>query len=343
MMSESTEWDDRRHAGKEWAKRRLVGLCSSALAGGTPHKDYLVKLGMPAERVFLGYDAVDNGYFAAETAKRQRPGAGSQKSEVGGRRSEVGGRRSEARGRNGLPEKYFLANARFVEKKNLLRLIEAYAKYCELAAAAGNRTTRPQDNATTGGQHSEIGGRMSVVSSSVVGGPVVPWFLVILGDGPLKADLCRLISALGLQHCVSLPGFKQYAELPLYYGLASAFVHASSTEQWGLVVNEAMASGLPVLVSNRCGCAQDLVKDGVNGFTFAPYNVEQLAQLMVQISAFQPVRLSAFGDASREIVSNWGPERFAAGLNQAVEMALRVPAPKATLLDRMLLKGLLAR
>ena len=112
--------------------------------------------------------------------------------------------------------------------------------------------------------------------------PSAPWSLVLLGDGPLKSDLCRLISDLRLDACVHLPGFKQYHELPVYYGLASAFVHASTTEQWGLVVNEAMASGLPVLVSNRCGCAQDLVKEGVNGFTFDPCNVEQLAQLMLK-------------------------------------------------------------
>ena len=133
---------------------------------------------------------------------------------------------------------------------------------------------------------------------------------MLLGDGPLKSDLCRLISDLGLQHSVLLPGFKQYPELPAYYGLASAFVHASTTEQWGLVVNEAMASGLPVLVSNRCGCAADLVQEGVNGFTFDPFNVEQLAQLMFQISAFQPFRLSAFGSASREIISRVGSGAF---------------------------------
>ena len=60
MMSESTEWDERRKPLKEWVKRRLVGLCSAALVGGTPHADYLKKLGLPPERVFLGYDAVDN-------------------------------------------------------------------------------------------------------------------------------------------------------------------------------------------------------------------------------------------------------------------------------------------
>ncbi len=81
------------------------------------------------------------------------------------------------------------------------------------------------------------------------------WDLVLLGDGPLKPTLLKLISSLGLESCVHLPGFKQYDELPVYLGLAETFIHASTTEQWGLVVNEAMASGLPVLVSNRCGCA----------------------------------------------------------------------------------------
>ena len=179
--------------------------------------------------------------------------------------------------------------------------------------------------------------------SPVVSSPVVPWSLVLLGDGPLKSDLCHLISDLGLQHSVLLPGFKQYHELPVYYGLASAFVHASTTEQWGLVVNEAMASGLPVLVSNRCGCALDLVQEGHNGFTFDPYNVEQLADLMFQLSDFQPFRLSAFGSTSREIISNWGPERFAAGLKSAVEEAMKVGPKRAGVVDRLLLRALLMR
>lgn len=352
MMSDSTVWDARRVFWKERIKARFVGICTVGLVAGTPHKDYLLKLGMPAERVFLGYDAVDNGYFAEKaemlkTESRNResevkghPPAHSYgatgKAEVAGQESEVRSPMSEVRARYGVPEHYFLASARFVEKKNLPRLLEAFARYRELAVATDNRTTRPQDNATAGGQRSEVSG-------PVVGSPVVPWSLVLLGDGPLKAELCRLISDLGLQQWVLLPGFKQYDELPTYYGLASAFVHASTTEQWGLVVNEAMASGLPVLVSNRCGCVMDLVQEGVNGFTFDPCNVEQLAQLMFQISAFQPVRLSTFGNASREIISHWGPERFGEGLQQAVACALRVPPPKTSLVDRLLLRALLMR
>jgi len=85
------------------------------------------------------------------------------------------------------------------------------------------------------------------------------------------------------------------------------------------------------------------VKDGKNGFTFDPCNVEQLAQLMFQISAFQPFRLSAFGDASRELISQWGPERFASGLKSAVESAMGVGPKRAGIVDRFLLRALLAR
>ncbi len=298
LMSESTQWDETRNAWREAVKRRIVGLCSSALVGGSPHKDYMVKLGMPAERVFLGYDAVDNGYFAKNAEKL--------KSET---------LKNEARNKHGLPAKYFLASARFVEKKNLPRLIEAYSQYRKITAKRQAPGTMPS----------------------------APWDFVLLGDGVLRESLCALRSALGLDASVHLPGFMQYPDLPAYYGLASTFIHASTTEQWGLVVNEAMASSLPVLVSNRCGCALDLVQEGVNGFTFDPCNVGDMAKAMSIISAFQDVRLSEFGAESARIISNWGPERFAQGLKTAVEKSLEVGPVKPALLQRLILKALLAR
>jgi glycosyltransferase involved in cell wall biosynthesis len=321
VMSESTAWDETRVGWKEWVKRRIVGLGASALVGGTPHKDYMVQLGMPAERVFLGYDAVDNDYFAAKAAELRTPN-------------------SELRTRFGLPEKYFLASARFVEKKNLLRLIEAYAQYRALAQRSEIGDRRSENI----GEKAEMLKAESGIPSTI--NPQLstePWSLVLLGDGPLRETLNSQLSTLNLHDHVLLPGFKQYPDLPAHYGLASAFIHASTTEQWGLVVNEAMASGLPVLVSNRCGCATDLVKDGVNGFTFDPCNVEQLAQLMFQISAFQPFRLSAFGSASREIISNWGPERFADGLRRAVEYALQSPPLCASWAQKLILEILSRR
>lgn len=294
VMSESTVWDEPRVAWKEWIKRRLVKLNSAGLAGGTPHTDYLVQLGLERAKVFPGYDVVDNEYFSrnADAARGQGPIVRRQQK---------------------LPEKYFLASARFVEKKNLFRLIQAYGRYRDLAGKVEAGKPKP-----------EI------------------WDLVLLGDGPLKSELNNLISESGLAACVHRPGFKQYHELPLYFGLAGAFVHPSTTEQWGLVVNEAMASGLPVLVSNRCGCAANLVAEGVNGFTFAPENVEQLTQLLLKISA-PNFPLATFGNESRRIVSQWEPERFAGGLSDAVDSALKNGRPGTGLLDRLLLNLLLRR
>jgi glycosyltransferase involved in cell wall biosynthesis len=291
VMSETTEWDEPRLVWKEWIKRRVLKMCATGFVGGRPHAEYLARLGMPKERIFLGYDAVDNSYFADKAA-------------------EIRSQELEIRKQYGLPEKYFLASARFVEKKNLPRLIEAYAHYRTLA------------------EKKEIGKRKIKI-----------WDLVLLGDGPLKPALLNLIDNLGLRESVRLFGFKQCEELPAFYALAKVFVHASTTEQWGLVVNEAMASGLPVLVSNRCGCAQDLVQEGVNGFTFNPYAPEQLAGLMLKISDAN-FPLPAFGSESRRIIANWGPDRFANGLIQAVETARTAPRPQIGALDRVLLESL---
>ena len=136
-----------------------------------------------------------------------------------------------------------------------------------------------------------------------------------------------------------MPGFKQYDELPAYYARAGAFIHASTTEQWGLVVNEAMASGLPVLVSNRCGCAADLVREGENGWTFDPTSDDQMADLMLRIASDEKARVQ-MGAKSREIIAEWGPERFASGVKAAVDAALAAPKKKVGLLDRLILNVL---
>ena len=226
-----------------------------------------------------------------------------------------------------LPERFFLAAARFVAKKNLTGLLRAYALYrTAWGEAAGGESAGNTRGFRPPGVPSAAG----------------PWDLVVLGNGPLEPALRELIGELGLEAHVRLPGFKQYPELPVYYGRAGAFVHASSTEQWGLVVNEAMASGLPVLVSNRCGCAADLVREGVNGFTFDPWNLEELAHLLLRITQTPKTRLLEMGLAGRRIIAAWGPERFAAGLRMAAETALWVPRPRATMLDRIWLRTLTA-
>jgi 1,2-diacylglycerol 3-alpha-glucosyltransferase len=314
IMSETTAWDDER---KPWRE----------LAGGESHAEYLAQLGMPRNRIFLGYDTVDNEHFRRgaektrwekvggrdyKTESRNGDGLGeSRKHKVEPENSDLPSPISHRPSRDcqrDLPERFFLASARFVEKKNLTRLIQAYALY------RGKAESRKQE--------ADI------------------WDLVLLGDGPLKADLCRRIVELGLQDYVHLPGFKQYADLPVYYGLASVFIHPSTTEQWGLVVNEAIASGLPVLVSNRCGCALDLVKEGVNGFTFDPQNIGQLAELMLKISALD-FPLSEFGTASQKVAGLWGASAFGEGLAEAVATATNGQRVRATWVDRAFLAFLM--
>jgi 1,2-diacylglycerol 3-alpha-glucosyltransferase len=290
-MSESTPWDEVRNPIKEWIKRRIIGMFSSALVGGTPHRAYMQELGMPEDRIFLGYDAVDNGFFMEKSE------------ELGARSLEL---EKEKR-------PYFLASARFIEKKNLFRLLRAYALYRKEADRRGSSV---QDQAV--------------------------WNLLLLGDGLLRAQLEQLRSDLGLNDCAQMPGFKQYEELPSYYAQAGAFIHASTTEQWGLVVNEAMASGLPVLVSNRCGCATDLVREGENGWTFDPTDEEKMAELMMRISGDE-TRRKEMGLRSREIIEEWGPDRFASEVSAAVEAVLAAPRKKACLMDRLILKVLTSR
>jgi 1,2-diacylglycerol 3-alpha-glucosyltransferase len=285
MMSESQRRDHRRNWLGDGIKRRLLRMCSAALVGGSPQVAYAEELGLARERIFTGYDVVDNEHFrlGAERA-RQDPAL---------------------RTRLGLPERFYLVCCRFVVQKNLLRLLEAYSRYCRSCAS--------------------------------------PWGLVILGDGPLRPEAERHIRGLGLEKHVSAPGAISYDALPAYYGLASAFVLPSVIEPWGLVVNEAMAAGLPVLVSEHCGCAQDLVERGRNGFTFDPCNIEEQASLMLSLSSTPETERNAMGLASLEIIGRWSPKFFAESLEKAVQAALSAPPPNISVLDRALLGLLLHR
>jgi 1,2-diacylglycerol 3-alpha-glucosyltransferase len=190
------------------------------------------------------------------------------------------GQASALRKQYDLPKNYFLSVSRLTKKKNLFRLLEAYSNY--------SRNARER-----------------------------AWGLVICGSGPQEQELKDRARQLALDH-VRFTGFTQVDALPVYYGLARCFILPSShSEQWGLVVNEAMASGLPVLVSKACGCAPDLVREGVNGYTFDPYDVEGMARLLLKVTS-QEIDCEAMGQASQQIIAEWGLERFAEQLFQAV-------------------------
>lgn len=301
MMSESTAWDVPRVFFREWIKSTIVSLASSALVGGQPQRDYMIQLGMPAERIFTGYNMVDNEFFISQSDlwRENHP-------------DSPAGHRGP----------YFLASNRFVYKKNLFFLLDAYAGY------------------------------VKGWPSSPTASPI--WPLVLLGDGELREPLLEHARKLGLdleftapweggetphpRGCVYFPGFRQVNELPRFYAGAGAFVHASLSEQWGLVVNEAMASELPVLVSKPCGCAIDLVKEGENGYTFVASAPAALTDLLLKISLMDSSPRKKMGQRSRSIISDWGEGHFANGFRSAAEAALQAPPKGAKIFARLLLE-----
>ena len=135
------------------------------------------------------------------------------------------------------------------------------------------------------------------------------WGLLFLGEGDQKTELQQRTQQLNLTDRVRfLPGCG-WQDVPTYLALADALVLPSLSEPWGLVVNEAMACGLPVLVSDRCGCADDLVREGHNGYRFDPTQPAQLTARITRLMATSPAELSRMGDESARIVDHYDPGR----------------------------------
>ncbi len=105
--------------------------------------------------------------------------------------------------------------------------------------------------------------------------------IVIVGNGPHKEHLVSLAEHLELSSSILFAGAKNTDELSIEYLDASCMVLPSSSEPWGLVVNEALSYGCPVVVSHRCGCVPELVIDGKTGFVYECGNVDELANKMI--------------------------------------------------------------
>ncbi|HEX6048002.1 MAG TPA: glycosyltransferase, partial [Gemmatimonadaceae bacterium] len=112
---------------------------------------------------------------------------------------------------------------------------------------------------------------------------------LFIGDGDERSQLERRAAERGVADAVTVVGFVNQAELPAWYAAADALVLPSdSRETWGLVVNEAMAAGLPVVVSDAAGCSPDLVRDSVNGFTYPCGDIDALADRLARVAALGP-------------------------------------------------------
>jgi 1,2-diacylglycerol 3-alpha-glucosyltransferase len=167
---------------------------------------------------------------------------------------------------------YFLYVGRFIEAKNLLFLLQAFTRYRELVGEEG-------------------------------------WELVLVGSGRQEGTMRDWVARKRVPG-VRFAGIRQPWELPEFYAFASCLVLPSISEPWGLVVNEAMACGVPVLVSDKCGCAEDLVEQGGNGFLFDPSEVEGLARMFAKVSSGS-MDLSAMGRRGCEKVAKFTVDRYA--------------------------------
>src|SRR5450631_9953 len=145
---------------------------------------------------------------------------------------------------------------------------------------------------------------------------VLPCWLVMVGDGELRAEVERRIRESGVENTI-LPGFLNQDELPMAYTAADIFVLPSGfNETWGLVVNEAMNFSLPIVVSDQVGCGKDLVKEGLNGFTFDHADEAQLVDRLMQLVQNAAMR-EEFGKNSAALVADYTVENCAKGIVQA--------------------------
>ena len=184
------------------------------------------------------------------------------------------------RNRLGLPDRFLLYVGRLSPEKNLIRLLEALS-LCQ--------KSRPH--------------------------PPLP--LVVVGSGEQEGELKKRAQDLALKDIVWV-GFKQIDELPSYYALAYALVLSSTSEPWGLVVNEAMACGLPVLASTQCGAVLDLVFPGINGFIFDPWKLGSISHAISTFWQLSEGQRVSMGKASQRLIQNFSTDTWAKALSDCV-------------------------
>ena len=138
--------------------------------------------------------------------------------------------------------------------------------------------------------------------------------VVIAGSGPEEPVLRTAAASLGDR--AVFVGFQNQSELPALFAASDIFVLPSSEEPWGLVINEAMASGLPVIVSDDVGAAADLVNGKDTGRVFPVGNIEALACCLNELLASRELR-ERMSRAAETLIANWTPEASAAGIAAA--------------------------
>lgn len=183
----------------------------------------------------------------------------------------------------GLPPKFFLYVGRFVRSKGIYDLLDAYAKLPEEARRVAG--------------------------------------LVLVGDGEEREELMRRSREIPAGQ-ILFPGFVQRDELANFYAWSNALVFPTHSDPWGLVVNEAMACGVPVIATDAAGCTADLLCDGANGYVVSVGKPELLSQAMLRL-VNDPELRERMGRASANRSQSFTPQIWADGVVRATNGAFR--------------------
>lgn len=152
-----------------------------------------------------------------------------------------------------------------------------------------------------------------------------PVHALLVGDGPLRGAAERLICEQAI--AAACVGFLNQSRMPDAY-VASDFLVLPSDhgETWGLVVNEAMASGLTAIVSEEAGCANDLVLEGETGLVFPCGDIERLSEAVYELSTQCDSRAALAARARERVLGCYGVERAMSALSRAVDLARGAPS-----------------
>lgn len=145
--------------------------------------------------------------------------------------------------------------------------------------------------------------------------------LFMVGTGEMEQELRALSTSLGMENVV-FGGFINQSELPNVFAASDIFVLPAENEPWGLIVNEVMCAGIPVVVADEVGCVPDLVKDGVNGFHIKAGDIGSLARALEMLLADESLR-RRMGAAGLTIVSGWSYEQCHQGITEALRQCVR--------------------
>jgi len=191
------------------------------------------------------------------------------------------GRAAEMRRQFSLPEHYFLCVGRLVLSKGVFDLLEAYSRLApELRAR---------------------------------------WGLLFVGDGAEQPELEARAADIH-PGAIRFAGFAHREQLAVYYALAEVLVFPTHTDPWGLVVNEAMACGTPIIATDAGGCVADLVQDGCNGYVVPKASPEKLSEALAKVAG-SPDLNAAMGARSAQRIEQNSLQACAAGFVAAVHAA----------------------